>query len=305
MRTSILSRSTVAAAALAIGSITLAAAPATADTPSGIDRASIVSVLDAARDNQSNGNYTEADQAALDKLTEKACGYTTTDALYPHGAYFNFFKRNSGADGAIVSVELHENVEGGGYTHRWCTFGVVVTVDKDAKLSGQATLTLTPRPADTEGPVFEAAAADDSTTGQLTGNAFVSADITRSDSDYYNNYSAIDFTAAGAATTSKSATDQRKIWDHKSKVEKKAAKVKYDKRIAKAKKAYAKALDQAGSNSAKKAAAKKAYLAKRAETKTKYDYAVWNYRYVTNTKTVTQSTPFNLTASARNNNNIG
>ncbi|MBD8608496.1 hypothetical protein IFT73_16690 [Aeromicrobium sp. CFBP 8757] len=303
MRTSILSRAAVAVATLAIGSVTLAAAPATAATPAGIDRASIVSVLDAARSYQSNGGgYTEAEQAALDKLTETVCGYTTTNDLYPHGAYFNFFKQNSGADGAIVSVELHENIEGGDYTHRYCNFGLVVTADKDAKLSGQATLTLTPRPADTEGPIIANAAADDSTTGQLSGNAFVSTSITRDENEFFSNYSAVDFTAAGAATTSKTVTDQRKIWDHKSKVEKRAAKAKYDKRIAKAKKAYAKALDRAGSNSAKKAAAKKAYLAKRAETKVKYDYAVWNYRYVTNTKTVTQSTPFNLTASGRNNN---
>jgi hypothetical protein len=300
MRTSILSRSAVAVAALAIGSVTLAAAPATAATPAGVDRDTIVSILDAARDAQANDDdYTDAQQAVIVKLTEAVCGYTTSDDLYAHDPDFDFFKDGASAIGAMVTVELHqEDAESSqGYTHQVCTFGLVASADKNAKLSGRATLTLTPRPESTEGPILMAAAANDSTTSALSGNAFVSDSITRPENDYYNNYSAAEFTAVGAATTSKTVTDQRKIWDHKSKAEKKAAKVKYDKRIVKAKKAYAKALDRAGSSSAKKAAAKKAYLAKRAETKVKYNYAVWNYRYVTNTKTSTQTAPFNLSAS--------
>ena len=297
MRTSILTRSAVAVATLAVGSVALAAVPATAATPSGITRETVLTAVNGIRAaGPDSTDYSDATQAALDELIAKACDFPAVGSNRTEGFGVKAVTPGS-ADGIVVSVYLHENPTGASTSHRLCNFGALVPTDSSATLTGDATITVTTAPFD---QTLRAAAAPQTTssTTKLSGDVAVTANVGLPD-DQLNGVTTADLSASGEAVKTLGGVVTKKIWDNKSRAEKSLAKKKYDKRIARAKQTYKKAVSRAGGDNAKKAVAKKVYAAQRAAYQRKYNLAVWNYRYVKEDGTTTARSAFKVSASTQ------
>lgn len=299
MHTSILARSAVAVATLAVGSVALAAVPATAATPSGITRETVLTAVNGIRAAQlSDTSLSDAAQLAVYDLISRACNYSLTNEDNDIHGWDATVVTPGSADGAVFTAFLHEQPAGADdYTHRICNFGVLAATDGSASLTGDATITLTTQDVPTELSTRSAAAAQ-SSSSKLSGDVAVTADLGQSDEQQIGLGTAT-LTASGEAVKTLGEVVTKKIWDNKSRAEKALAKDKYDQRIARAKKTYKKAVSRANGNSVKKAAAKKAYVAKRAAYKRKYDLAVWSYRYVKEDGRTTARAAFNVTASVQ------
>jgi hypothetical protein len=280
MRSSLLTRSAVAVASLAIGSVALAAVPASAAAPAGVTRTQVLEIAQSLRG--PGGELTQSARTALTSIVAAACG-TTAETVRDVQASPTAAGGN--ADGFVVKAALF--AEG---TIRYCDFGAVAVVDPAFALSGTSSITaqITNTPAPGSGTAVTQVG---TLSDQVALTPLVNGTI---DTTFSIETS---FTAIGNATKSSTVTKTVKVKDKKSKAEKKAAKKKYSKRLAQAKKNYAKALDKAGKSKSKKAAAKRVYAKARALAKAKYAYATAGHKNVKRTSTVVENRPFSVTAS--------
>lgn len=276
MRTSILSRSVIAVASLAIGSVALAATPATAASPSGITRDQ---VLTAANNYRAGGTMEQYFTVILPQFTaiaRSACGPAAGEE-----PYFDISPTAAGqaADGFLLKVYNDEAETS------QCLVAILATTDPAKTLAGSLTVNATTAIDYPDGPKTVRPPASQA----LSGDVFVSAPITVSGDTYIDDAS---FTANGNTTRSFKVTTTTKVKDKKTTSEKKSAKKKFEKRNKAAKKSYKKALDKAGKSKYKKAAAKRAYSAKKASVKAKYKYSTANYKLVKKTTIAVDNTPF-------------
>jgi len=274
MRTPILTRSAIAVASLAIGSATLAAVPAMADTPSGITRQT---VLGAAVDYRSF--FGSSDRADAKKLVETVCAIGSDVG---RDYYLTPVQQPDGVDGVLVQAYVDSD---GTNPSRSCTFAAFATTQTFSTMSGTATIT------GQEPETSElAAAAAPSHTYALSGDVYVTAPVADIG---YGDFAVA--TASGEVSTKAAATTtSSRVVTPKTTRQKKAARTVYERRISSAKKSYAKAKDKAGSSSRKKAAAKKVYVAKRNAAKAAYLKATAG----TLTIVVTETPTFTKTAFA-------
>jgi hypothetical protein len=280
MRTTFLSRSIIASAALAVGAAALAAVPATAATPSGITREMVLTAADGIRAAYSSGDAPSlATTKAVRAIVHRACAVDADGGeLIDQGSLTGLPVQAGGsADGLAAGAQIFNVLT---ETSRSCIVGVVTSTTPGYDLSGTATLSATASPGNQVRTVTTPLSGDVSTTAPLVNGA--------------GGFSGMaTFTTSGAATRT-TAVPAKTVKDKKTKAEKKAAKKKYAKRLVAAKKAYAKALKRAGGSTTKRAAAKKAYSAARRSAKAKYRYATADYRIVKKATTTTDSRPFSL-----------
>lgn len=266
MRTSILSRSVIAVATLAVGSAAFAAVPANAATYNGITRAEVLAAT-----NEARAIFTsDADPAtpAVKALAAKGCGVSPDDITY---AYASPAYEPDGVDGLAVNAQLKgvpTESDPTGSLARNCTFGALATVGAQSTLNGEAIV-------GTE--TYNDRYSSSADTFDLSGNVFASPAIVSTDS-----YAATVLLASGIVDGKPSATvlTKTKKADKKSSADKKAAKKAYAKRLKAIKKSYKKALKKAGSSQSKKAVAKATYKARRSSAKQAYRYAVAPYKFV-------------------------
>lgn len=278
MRTSLLSRSVIAVASLAIGSVALAATPASAAGPDVITRDLVLALAQA----PSSSDISDDEQL----LVDLACDFETADEDYIHDVYSTPFVTDN-ADGVLVTADLHEPSADDGSTDRYCTFAAMVTTDEAFTLSGNALITLT---GDQMVPQRAADLIEQTATAPLSGNLFVTEPI-NVDSTF--NLMAASLTTTGNATRSVNVTTSENVTVAKPKP--KSAVTKYAKRLKAAKKWYAKKIAKAGNSSAKKAAASKAYAAKKAAYKKAYDKVYYTTKAGTKTTVQTENRPFDVT----------
>lgn len=272
MRTSILTRSTIAIASLAIGSIALAATPANAAAPSGVTRDLVLTVAE-------NARMISGDGPDTDTLSTRVCGVRDGEEL--EYAYAQPVDDPEGVDGVLVRAYYFTQ---GTESDRYCTFAAFAATTPYVTLSGTANLTGIPvgdnlRPADST-----------ITTATLSGDVTVTDAVDTLD---YYNISAI---AAGDVikTTTSTTTHSRTITP-KTTQQKKAAKKARDSTVSAAKKSYAKALKKAGSSASKKAAAERTYTAKKKAANAAYRAARAGTLSVGSTTTsTTTSSPFSV-----------
>jgi hypothetical protein len=279
MRSSLLTRSVVAVASLAIGSVALGAVPATAAAPAGVTRAQVLEIAQSLRG--PGGELTETADVALKSIVAAACNTTIASVANLQASPT---AAGDDADGFVVKAALFADS-----TIRYCDFGAVAVVDPAFALSGTSSITaqMTNTPAPGSGTA-------ETQTGTLSDQVALTPLVNGTSSTFSI---ATSFTAVGNATKSSTVTKTVKVKDKKSAKEKKAAKKKFSKRLAQAKKNYAKALDKAGSSKNKKAAAKRVYAKARALAKAKYAYDTAGFKNVKRTTTVVENRPFSVSAS--------
>jgi hypothetical protein len=275
MRLSILSRSAIAAATLAVGSAALVAAPAEAASPSGITREQVLAAASAVRSTPMTtpGSYGSVGNRAIKGIVNRACSVDPEGPESYYGSIVGAAQAGASADGVVITA-IFTNPESGSFNpNSVCTFGVLTTSAPRSVLNGTATI-------------------GSSAPAALSGDVFVTPAVRTVVGSGSPDSSVLfpTFTASGAAVQS---TDV-KVADKKSKKQKKAAKAKYDKKLSSLEKSYDKALKKAGSSKSKKSAAKKTYTAKKKAAKAAYKYAIASYKIVVK-KT---ATPFNVTAKS-------
>ncbi|MFC5676763.1 hypothetical protein [Aeromicrobium endophyticum] len=301
MRSSILSRSVVALATVAISSAALAATPANAAS-AGVTRDQVLTAANGVRTAQANEttSFSPATARALRAIVIAGCDVSSDDDEYAYISYndigIQVTPAGDDAQGLVVTAQIQRPFTNGGPfgNSQYCTIAAFASTNASYKLSGTATFT---------GQSFTEGGPEDGTkitlqSAPLSGDVFVSAPF-----NYDNpvldtvDEDSVRASAAGNATKTTKVTTSRKVKDKKTTSEKKAAKTKYDKRIKAAKKSYAKALDKAGSSKSKKAAAKKAYKAKRASAKAKFKYGIAGYKIVKKSSNVSDVQPFSVTTA--------
>ncbi|KAA1380431.1 hypothetical protein [Aeromicrobium fastidiosum] len=287
MYTSRLARTAVAGAALAIGSVALAAVPATAATPTGITQDQVLTVASTLRMDDPTEAQEIAAQKALRVVMNRSCAIDSDAGEYLGDNFAEPTQANATADGFIGGARVDNVVT---ETSRYCFVGAVASTVPGFTLQGTAALDVPTQPVSSSN--VSAAAVS---TSALSGDVFVTPPV--SVGQGFNISAAPSFSAAGASTKTTTTTTEVKVADRKTKSEKKAAKSKYTKRLAAAKKNYAKALDKAGSSKNKKAAAKRIYVKARALAKAKYKIAIANYKLVKKSNSTTDTRPFTIGAT--------
>jgi hypothetical protein len=266
MRTSLLSRSVIAVATLGIGSVALAAAPATAATSNGITRDM---VLTAAAGVRADGDFpfSDATTAALGALASRSCNLTGATEVRNRA---EAIETRGNVDAVIVFSRFVVDE-----TARDCTFVAIASSDASRRLSG--TLAVTDFGTD-----------DGATPYQLSGDVTVSKAVA-------GGFDTA-FTADGATVETTKVLKTYKVPDKKTKSDKALARTKYETRVTNAKRAYGKALRKADSKAEKKAA-KAAYSARKALAKKKFKYAVANYKFARVRTTQDVLHPFTVTVA--------
>ncbi|MBP2390017.1 hypothetical protein [Aeromicrobium fastidiosum] len=291
MRTSILSRSVIAVATLAIGSVALVAAPATAATPSGITRQQVLSAADAGRSINSYEDYLAASEQ-MRAIAAPTCKIAADDQV---DVGFRSASAGKNADGVIIQAFISAG-DSERAPSRQCVVAAIASADPSLTLSGKLTLTGT---SDADVPTLRGVPNEVTTTlnADLSGDVFVSAALPVADASrqIYN----ASFTATGNTTRSDKVLTIDKVADTKSKASKRFAKKKYVQRLKAAKKAYAKAVKQAGGNASAKAAARSAYSARRAAAGSRYAYAIADYKLTKTRTTQTIDRPFSIGAEVQ------
>jgi hypothetical protein len=295
MSPSILTRSVVAVASLALGSVALAANPATAagakaaTTPAGVTRDM---VLSAAAGFRGEGDPLSAYKAMF-AMVNRACSVDTDsgeriDVDEADAPDVIPASTRSNADAVVILADIESLFSG---TKRQCIVLAVAATEPGFTLTGNSTLTVETQPAG-DGPILMKAAA-----GPATLVTPLSGDVSTTTFKVPAGEEAADgtFSVNGSSVKITTVTTSKKVPDKKTKAEKKKAKKTYAKRLKAAKAKYEKALDRAGSSKTKKAAAKKAYSKRKSSAKAKYKYAIANYRIVRKTTSTTDSRPFTLT----------
>jgi hypothetical protein len=288
MRPTLLTRSVISVASLAIGSVALAATPATAvPAAAGTTRDQIVSAAAVLRLDAPTPEQYSAAAKALRIVAARSCNvdFESGESVSVYQA--SAFAAGDDADGVLVSADVYVP-DGDSFSRRDCTISALVTTDASFSLSGSVSIS-----ASKSGPVADTTIL----TAPLSGSTYVSpiADVNNFDPN------SISSTAVGSATKTTKTTTSTKVKDKKSAKEKKAAKKKFSKRLAQAKKNYAKALDKAGSSTSKKAAAKRVYAKARALAKAKYAYDTAGFKNVKKTRTTVENRPFSIVTGKINN----
>lgn len=287
---SILSRSAVAIASLAVGSAALVAAPAHADTPSsavtpaGVTRETVLTAAAGVR-SMDDSTYPTTTKA-LRSIVNRSCNVTSDDGEALVEVDADSLPPAAHADGLVVFGYIVNFAQ---QSARECVVGAVAAVDPGFTLTGNASLTVNTVPTDAPGLSIA--------VGPTTINSTLSGDVTTTTFSTPQGESldggAI-YSANGSSVRVTKVTTTQKVTDKKTKAQKKVAKKAYAKRLKAAKASYAKALKKAGSDKTKKAAAKKAYANKKASAKAKYKYAIADYKLVKKTTSVTDSRPFTI-----------
>jgi hypothetical protein len=292
MRHTILSRSAIAVASLAVGSAAFAAVPASAASALGVTQDQVLTAVNGVRTaNATNANLSKSTQRALFAITSRACDVDGElgEYLYVRNAVPT--TAGDDADGLLITAELYGSTTGD--NDQACTFAAFASAAGGFQLSGTATITA-------ETTVFDEALDQYVTSpykqvSSLSGDAFTTPAIVTPENTSNGQPTSVVASAAGNATKTTTTSTNVKVKDKKSTKEKKAAKQKYSKRLAQAKKNYAKALDKAGSSKSKKAAAKRVYAKARALAKAKYKYATAGYKIVKKKSTISDARPFSIT----------
>jgi hypothetical protein len=285
MRTTILTRSVVALATLAVGSVALAATPANAAAANGVTHDQVITAVNGVRAAEASGTntYSAATTRALRAIVVRSCDVITAEDEYAYLNDIDLVNAGDDADGLLITAGIQRGFQD---NTEYCTIAAFATTDGSFQLSGKASIT----------GVKDVV---DPTTGQRTptpvtllstpisGDAFVTAPVYPRNSNP-TTYDLVASASGNAVKTTK-VTTSKKVADKKSKSEKKAAKKAYSKRLKSAKKSYAKALDKAGKSKSKKAAAKKAYSKKRTAAKAKYRTAIADFRIVESSRMVTET----------------
>lgn len=272
MRSSILTRSALAVASLAIGSVALTAAPATADTPSGVTRELIAS--------SARGTFTDDNDTATKTLISKVCkSGTVADEDYTSRTFIF----SDDVDGVLVQarVDRQEGVEGSG---RYCTFAALATVAPYASLSG--TVTISADQLDRSARVSDAAVLSRSFT--LSGDVYVTEPITTVDYAFGSTGVA----SGSVVKVEQATTSTSRVSTPKSSAVKSKALASYQRTIASAKAKLSKSLKKAGDSRSKKAAARKIYAARKKAAK-----ATLHVRWSSDKKTVVTTTVGTTTTS--------
>jgi hypothetical protein len=276
MRPSHFFRAVVAAAALAVGTSALVAAPAGA-APSEITRAEVLAVTAAVRaetPTATPGAYTSNTLRAIQALAAKACSVEKTPGQYVYGVGAMAVQPGRGADGVVVTASLFQRDVPGSLV---CQFGVITTAADASTLSGTGQLG--------SGAPFA-----------LSGEVAVTPPSIVQSSQLGGFH---EFRASGQASQSINVVTSEKVLTPKTSKQKKAAKKKYTQRIKAAKKSYTKAVKKAGHSKSKKKAAQRAYAKKRATAKSLYKKSTATSKTVKKTSVRTTQTPFNVTAQDR------
>jgi hypothetical protein len=280
MRSSFLSRSVLAAAALAVGGA-LAAPPAGAATPSGVTASTVVSAALLTRAGPPPGSSELAPEAlrATEDILLRSCD------LKPGETVDDFFaepvQTGNLTDGLLAAAFIDDTVAD---TSRICLVGATAVKNASSTLSGTATLTADVVRGSDETPSPTTA------TSVLSGDVVVTGPISVPDTDTIERAM---FTATGS--TVEQATQTYTIHLKKTVREKRHAKRLYTNSVKKALKTYQKAIKKAGTSTTRKKAAKKAYTARKKVASAKYKKYVASRKTVTRTRTYTSRQPFTIT----------
>lgn len=288
MRKTIMTRSIVTAATIAIGSAALAATPANAAAANGVTRDQVITAVNGVRAADANdSDYSIVTARALRAIVVKGCGVSSDISSFEFVTLSDVAVATAGDDAEGVLITAQIQIQGFGSDS--CTIAAFATADSTFRLSGTATISGTRfnETTDADEPVTLRSQA-------LSGDAFVTSPLDNQNLDNVDTDSLV-AAASGNATKTTVTKTTTKVADKKTKSEKKKAKAKYTKSIKSAKKSYAKALDKAGKSKSKKAAAKKAYAAKRASAKATYRYAIANFKLVKKSASSTENRPFSIT----------
>jgi hypothetical protein len=285
MRHTMLSRSVIAVASLAVGSAAFAAVPASAASSLGVTQDQVLTAVNGVRTAAgSEGELSKSTQRALFAITSKACDVDGNlgEYLYVRNAVPT--TAGDDADGLLITAELYGSTNS---NDEACTFAAFASTVGGFQLSGTATITAQTTVDGVTSPYSQVSA--------LSGDAFTTPAIITDDSTNAGQPYAVVASATGNATKTSTVTTSTKVKDKKSAKEKKAAKKKFSKRLAQAEKNYAKALDKAGSSKNKKAAAKRVYAKARALAKAKYAYDTAGFTIVKKKSTVSDVRAFDIT----------
>jgi len=288
MRTSILSRSAIAVASLAIGSATLAAVPAGAATPTGVTRDMVLAAAASVRADGAIDNpeaTSPASQVLLDALVTRVCDVSDG---YDGEAYGTAVETPDGADGVAVTalLSLGEGpIDGAAY--KTCSFVAVAPIGNATTFSGEATVSTLTLNFQSEGEPFTPSRE----AYELTGDVFVSPAVQATGGIAFSGVQAQGLLTSPGTTRVLTIS---KVADKKTKAEKRYAKKKYEKRIKAAKKAYAKALKRAGGDTVKKTAARLTYASRKASVTSRYKYQIASYKLVKTRSTQAQSRRFSV-----------
>lgn len=269
MRHSVLHRSALAFAVLALTTAALAA-PTTAATTPGVTREMIRTAAQGLR----TADPSPAQKDALNSIIRLHCG---ADPTVDSDTWPAAIQAAGGVDGVLVSSYSYEP------TLKHCIFAALTPVDPAAELSGSVTITQQPVASNTQ-PVVTPLI-----TEQLSGGVFITSSVS-------DRYGEIRMTTSGETSKVVTARTTTKIKDPKSRAQKKAAKKKYVKRVRAAKASYAAAVQKAGRSSKTKQAARTRYVTARASAKDRYRRAIAGHRYVTRTSAHRESAPFSAAA---------
>ena len=289
MRTSILSRSAIAVATLAVGSAAFAAVPANAASASGVTRDQVLTAANGVRAaTAADTGYSRSTLRLMRTIAEAGC-----DAVGDNLTLVRAKATQAGeaADGLVLTSSV-QSFDG---TTSQCTIAAFAASDTSSTLQGTATLTGS---IDVFFPSFPPTTSSTpvSETSALSGDVAITPAYTSNVPTGFSTTN-LDASANGTATKTTTTTTNVKVKDTKSKGEKKAAKKKFSKRLAQAKKNYAKALDKAGSSKNKKAAAKRVYAKARALAKAKYAADTAGFKIVKKTTTSSAERAFSITTA--------
>lgn len=304
MRTSIVTRSVIAVASLAISSAALAITPATAtttpSTASSITRDMVLTHAAHLRHmDETGGSPTFAEQRGLWRLVELACDFEEEGNNWFITATRNAPQSAEGpVDGLMVTARLAEFDDQGNGSERQCTFVALATKDPAAELSGDVSMNLGIVKG---GDVPQGTYDTKILTSKASGNVYVTPAFNSSEYVLFGS-----FTAAGATTRTTSTTTNKTVVTPKSAAVKEAAKKAYDTKLKTARKVYTKALKKAGKSKASKrkkmkAAANKVYNEKKATAKAAYTKAIATTSEIVPTTIthVENGDPFSLNATLR------
>jgi hypothetical protein len=290
MRHTMLSRSVIAVASLAVGSAAFAAVPATAASAAGVTREQVLTAVDGVR-NASNTQpqYSPATVRAMRAIVVAGCDAGDT---IPYLDSVKAVTTSDDADGLIITAQIET------FSNDYlCTVGAFATTDTSSTLSGTAKISGTVENLDYRDSEVITTTTPIDQTSALSGDAYLTPAITTQYGQFGPTTVRLDASATGTATKTTTTTTNVKVTDKKSAKEKKAAKKKFSKRLAQAKKNYAKALDKAGSSKNKKAAAKRVYAKARALAKAKYAADVSSVKIVQRRSTTSEARAFDITTA--------
>lgn len=273
MRTSILSRSVIAIASLAITSAALAATPATAATAPSVTRDLVLTAANGLRLTDPTEAQVEATFRAMQRIAVRSCALDTELGEFFILDEFVPVTASNNADGLLIRGQVGSFGLG---LSRDCTIAAFTATDPAFRLSGSVNISGVKVGEDE--PVTVRLH-----SGVLAANVYVTKPI---DAREYDNLTA---SASGSATKTTTTTTSTKVSTPKSAAQKKAAKKKYNAKVKAAKKKYAKA--------GKTKKAKQVMTKSISRAKKVYKSAIASFKIVKKTTSKTDKRPFSITTA--------